>query len=96
MAIHFVCPHCKKVMKSPERFAGKHVSCPGCKTELIVPERKAAHMRKEKVELKSSEKGEIREGSEVEREPEPQSEIETGDFESEAKAVRRELYEAES
>ncbi|MHC4561125.1 MAG: hypothetical protein ACYS80_27925 [Planctomycetota bacterium] len=96
MAIHFVCPHCKKGMKSPDRFAGKHVSCPGCKTELIVPEKKAVQTRKEKAKFESSEEGGIKERSEVGKEPESQSAIETGDFESEAKAVRRELHEGES
>ena len=96
MAIHFVCPHCKKAMKSPDRFAGKHVSCPGCKTELIVPEKKAVYPRKEKGKLESSGEGRVKEGSEEGKGLEPQSEIETGDFESEARAVRREVHDAES
>jgi hypothetical protein len=96
MAIHFVCPHCKRGMKSPDRFTGKHVSCPACKTQLIVPKKKAVHKQKEKDRLKSSKASRSKEGHEVGKEPELQSEIETGDFESEAKAIRREMYEAES
>jgi DNA-directed RNA polymerase subunit M/transcription elongation factor TFIIS len=96
MAIHYLCPHCKKGMKSPDRFAGKRVSCPKCKTELIVPEKKVVHTRREKARLESSQGGGVKEESELGKEPEPQSEIETGDFESEAKAVRREVHEAES
>ena len=96
MAIHYVCPHCKRKMKSPDRFAGKHATCPGCKIELIVPEKKAVYTPKEKAKLESSGQGRIKEGSEVGNGSEPQSEIETGDFESEARAVRREVHDAES
>lgn len=96
MAIHFVCPHCKKRMKSPDRFTGRQVSCPACKTELIVPEKKAVHTRKEKAKLESSQEGGVKGGSEVGKENQTQSEIETGDFESEARAIRREVHDAES
>lgn len=96
MAIHFVCSNCKKEMKSPDRFTGKRVTCPGCKTELIVPEKKAVHTRKKKAKCESSEERGTKKGSEVGTEAEPQSEIETGDFESEARAVFREVHEDES
>lgn len=88
MAIHFRCPHCKRPMKSPERFAGRQVTCPGCKTELIVPEnspeRQAVQDRPPK---HRAERG---------IEDMLESLIETGDFEDEAEAVRRELDDADS
>jgi hypothetical protein len=96
MAIHFVCPNCKKGMKSPDRFTGKRVMCPGCKTELIVPEKKTVHARKEKAKCEPSEERGAKKGSEIGTEAKSQSEIETGDFESEARAVFREIHEAES
>ena len=96
MAIHFVCPKCKMRMKTPDRFTGKRVTCSGCKTELIVPAKKVVHTRKEKAECESSEKGGTKKESEVGTEAEPQSEIETCDLESEARAVLREVHEAES
>jgi hypothetical protein len=49
-----------------------------------------------KAKLESSEEGGLKGGSEVGKETQTQSEVETGDFESEAKAVRREVHEAES
>jgi hypothetical protein len=86
MAIHYVCPKCKKPMKSPDRFTGKRS---GCNTELIVPEKKAVHARKERAKCGPSKKGGTKRGSEIGAETKPQSGIETGDFESEARAVLR-------
>jgi hypothetical protein len=83
-------------MKTPDRFAGNRITCSGCKTELIVPAKKAVHTRKEKTECESSKKGRTKKGTEVGTEAESQSEIETCDLESEARAVLREINEAES
>jgi hypothetical protein len=80
MAIHYACSYCKKRMKSPDRFAGSRVTCPACDTELIVPE-KSAQAPKAEVKWDPSQR---------------QSTVETGDYESEAEAVRRELDETES
>ena len=96
MAIHYVCPKCKKPMKSPDRFTGKRVRCSGCNTELIIPEKKAVHVRKKRAKCGQSEAGGAGRGSEVGAETKPQSGIETGDFESEARAVLREVHETDS
>jgi hypothetical protein len=88
MAIHFRCPHCKRPMKAPERFVGRQAICPGCKTELIVPENKPERGSAQGKPLKRQAEGVI--------EDMLQSLIETGEFEDEAEAVRRELDEAES
>lgn len=96
MAIHYVCPKCKKPMKSPDRFTGKRVRCSGCNTELIVPEKKAVHAQKKRAKCGPLKEGRTKKGSEVGEEMKLQSGIETGDFESEARAVLREVTEAES
>lgn len=96
MAIHFVCLHCRKRMKSPERFAGKPVTCPACKMELIVPKKKAVRTQKEKAKWEPSEERGAKKGPKVDKEARPESEIETRDLESEARAVLREMHEAES
>ena len=88
MAIHFRCRHCKRAMKSPERFVGRQAICPGCKTEVIVPEKSPERPPAQDRPLKRR----AERGIEVML----QSLIETGDFEDEAEAVRRELDEAES
>jgi hypothetical protein len=64
-------------MKSPARLVGKRAICTGCKAELIVPKARTVQP--------------LRESADQPKQSKPPSEIETGDFEAEAEAIRREL-----
>ncbi len=43
MAIDAQCPHCRKLLRAPEKKAGHQVNCPHCQQPIIVPSKAAAH-----------------------------------------------------
>ncbi len=47
MAIDAQCPHCRKLLRAPDKKAGQQVNCPHCQQPIIVPERAAAPVLQE-------------------------------------------------
>ncbi len=43
MAIDAQCPHCRKLLRAPDKKAGQQVNCPHCQQPIIVPSKVAAN-----------------------------------------------------
>jgi len=53
VAIDAQCPHCRKLLRAPEKKAGRQVNCPHCQQPIIVPEKPATIPTLQSAEVQS-------------------------------------------